>query len=70
MPFHAVNRLAASLEGKLKRRRILILGVSYRQDVGDTRYSPVGPLVYSLIDAGAEVIAYDPLVDEWPGVEV
>jgi len=70
MPFHAVDRLTVSLEGKLKGRRILILGVSYRQDVGDTRYSPVGPLVYSLIDAGAEVIAYDPLVAEWPGVKV
>ena len=40
-------------------------GISYRQDVGDTRYSPSETFVRAAIDAGAEVVAHDPLVEHW-----
>ena len=44
MPMHTVGRLEALLGGTCNDKAILVLGVSYRQDVGDTRYSPVETL--------------------------
>ena len=41
------------------------MGVSYRQDVGDTRYSPSETFVNKARKLGAEVQCHDPLVDEW-----
>jgi nucleotide sugar dehydrogenase len=66
MPLHSLNRLHAAFEGDLRDRRILVLGVSYRQDVGDTRYSPTETFVRAVETSGASVSAHDPLVDFWP----
>ncbi len=45
--------------------QITILGASYREDVGDTRYSGSEILVRKLTEMGAEVIAHDPYVEHW-----
>src|SRR5262249_2271164 len=55
-----------SLEG----RTILLLGVSYRQDVGDTRYSPAEPFVRAARERGARVIAHDPLLKRWEEMDL
>lgn len=44
---------------------ILILGASYREDVGDTRYSGSEVLVRKLTEMGAEIRVHDPYVDRW-----
>ncbi len=44
---------------------ILILGASYREDVGDTRYSGVELIVRKLTEMGAEIHVHDPYVDHW-----
>ena len=44
---------------------ILILGASYREDVGDTRYSGSEVLVRKLAEMGAEIKVHDPYVDHW-----
>jgi UDP-N-acetyl-D-glucosamine dehydrogenase len=44
---------------------ILILGASYREDVGDTRYSGSEIIVRRLTDMGAEIRVHDPYVDQW-----
>jgi UDP-N-acetyl-D-glucosamine dehydrogenase len=44
---------------------ILILGASYREDVGDTRYSGSEILVRKLSEMGAEIRVHDPYVDHW-----
>jgi len=44
---------------------IAVLGVSYREDVGDTRYSGSEILVRKLTEMGAEVRAHDPYVKHW-----
>ncbi len=51
------DRLAAS--------RILVLGASYREDVGDTRYSGSELIVRKLTEMGAEVQVHDPYVKHW-----
>lgn len=45
--------------------RVLIAGASYRQDVGDTRYSGSELVVRKLTEMGAEMRAHDPYVDVW-----
>ncbi len=42
-----------------------VLGVSYREDVGDTRYSGSEIIVRKLTEMGAEVKAHDPYVTHW-----
>jgi len=44
---------------------VLILGASYREDVGDTRYSGSELLVRRLTEMGAEIRVHDPYVDHW-----
>lgn len=68
MPLASVDRLAALLS--LPESRILVLGASYRQDVGDTRFSPSATLVNALLARGARVEVADPVVDGFPETEV
>lgn len=45
--------------------RIAILGASYREDVGDTRYSGSELIVRKLTEMGAEIKVHDPYVKHW-----
>jgi len=42
-----------------------LLGVSYREDVGDTRYSGSELIVRKLTEMGGEVVMHDPYVKHW-----
>jgi len=44
---------------------VLVCGASYREDVGDTRYSGSEVLVRRLSEMGAEIRVHDPYVDRW-----
>ena len=44
---------------------VLICGASYRQDVGDTRYSGSEIVVRRLTEMGAEMRVHDPYVEHW-----
>ncbi|MCY2924544.1 MAG: GDP-mannose dehydrogenase, partial [Planctomycetota bacterium] len=48
---------------------ILIAGASYRQAVGDTRYSGSEIVVRRLTELGAEMRVHDPYVDHWYELE-
>ena len=45
--------------------KIVLLGASYRQDVGDTRYSGSEIIVRKLAEMGAEIAVNDPYVKHW-----
>ncbi len=45
--------------------QVTILGASYREDVGDTRYSGTELIVRKLTEMGADVKAHDPYVQHW-----
>jgi nucleotide sugar dehydrogenase len=45
--------------------RALVLGASYREDVGDTRYSGSELVVRKLTEMGARVSVHDPYVEHW-----
>ncbi|MCD4825997.1 MAG: GDP-mannose dehydrogenase [Phycisphaerae bacterium] len=48
---------------------VLICGASYRQDVGDTRYSGSEMVVRKLAEMGAEMRVHDPYVPHWYELE-
>ncbi|MGD9819339.1 MAG: nucleotide sugar dehydrogenase [Desulfomonilaceae bacterium] len=45
--------------------KVTVLGASYREDVGDTRYSGSEVIVRRLAEMGAEICVHDPYVDHW-----
>ena len=49
---------------------VLVCGASYRQDVGDTRYSGSELVVRKLTEMGAELQVHDPYVDHWYELEI
>lgn len=64
MPLVSLDKIDARLGG-LEGKRVLLLGISYRQDVGDTRYSPSEIFAREAIRRGAEMSYQDPLVGYW-----
>jgi nucleotide sugar dehydrogenase len=48
---------------------ILLCGASYRQDVGDTRYSGSETVVRKLTEMGAEMRVHDPYLEHWYELE-
>jgi UDP-N-acetyl-D-mannosaminuronate dehydrogenase len=71
-PLHVVQLVRDALRnmGKIVAATpITILGVSYREDVGDTRYSGSEIVVRKLTEMGAEVRAHDPYVEHWWEIE-
>jgi UDP-N-acetyl-D-mannosaminuronate dehydrogenase len=45
--------------------QVAIFGASYREDVGDTRYSGSELIVRKLAEMGAEITVHDPYVEHW-----
>jgi UDPglucose 6-dehydrogenase len=50
--------------GPLHGRRVAVLGLAFKPDTDDVRCSPAFPVIRGLLDAGADVIAHDPVVGE------
>jgi nucleotide sugar dehydrogenase len=48
---------------------VVLCGASYRQDVGDTRYSGSELVVRKLAEMGAELHVHDPYVEHWYEIE-
>ena len=70
MPQYVLSKIADALNeaGKpLKDSRILLLGVAYKENVGDLRESPALDLIHLLQQKGARVVYHDPYV---PHVEL
>jgi nucleotide sugar dehydrogenase len=66
MPRYAVEFLERRYTDSIEGKKVLLLGVSYRGDVGDTRFSPVEPFYRCLLQVDAHVSAHDPYVVSWP----
>lgn len=55
------NKLQNLLENNLKEKTIGILGLAFKANTDDVRYSPAIPLIEKAIEKGAIVKAYDPI---------
>jgi UDP-N-acetyl-D-glucosamine dehydrogenase len=53
--------------GEVSKKRILVIGISYKPNVSDTRETPVASLISELRISGAEVFWHDDLVQDWNG---
>ena len=62
MPFTSLNYIKEKIKF-IQRKKILILGLSYREGIGDHRSSPSIFLYKKLRKYAAVVHANDPLVD-------
>jgi UDP-N-acetyl-D-glucosamine dehydrogenase len=76
MPEYVVDRLQQGLNSRgkaMKGSNILVLGLSYKKGVADTRESPAYQIIPQLVKMGALVDYHDPFVPtvpptrSWPG---
>lgn len=65
MPVYAFEYLQSQFNGSVKGKKTLLLGVSYLNDVGDTRYTPVEGFYNELESEGADIHLHDPHVLYW-----
>lgn len=54
------RKVVAACGGDVRGKRIAILGLTFKPNTDDMRESPSIAIVQALIDAGAEVVGYDP----------
>ena len=69
MPWYAFKLLKRLYPG-LHKSKILLLGISYKGDVGDTRYSPAEKLYEYLSNIGCIISCHDPYVEFWDEKEI
>src|SRR3954451_10996576 len=71
MPYYCRSVVSQALnhgaQKSLKGSKVLVLGVAYKADIGDTRESPAIKLMELLRNAGADVSYHDPHVPELNG---
>lgn len=68
MPEYCVERASKLLNRSKKAlngSKVLVLGVAYKQDIEDYRESPAIRVIEELEKEGAEVVFYDPFVQEY-----
>jgi len=66
---HYVMSLVQRALGSLKDKKIAVLGLAYKPDVDDLRESPAAEVAHLLIDAGADVHAFEPFkLEGLPGI--
>ncbi|MFW6330825.1 MAG: nucleotide sugar dehydrogenase, partial [Gemmatimonadota bacterium] len=68
MPEHVVEKVRDALNEHRKSvlgSRILVLGVSYKKDIGDVRESPAIDVIRLLDEQGGEIRYHDPFVPEF-----
>ncbi len=67
MPEHVARMAIKALNdvGKtIKGAKVLVIGLTYKEDVTDIRETPVRGIIKDLQDQGMDVIGYDPLLDD------
>lgn len=66
MPHYVVDRIQKILISRMnksaRKARILLIGISYKKDVGDTRESPSFEILEELHQLGASISYHDPYV--------
>jgi len=67
MPAYVVERVIAGAGGSVKGKSVVVVGVSYKANVADTRETPAASIIDLLREAGATVTWHDPLVGLWRG---
>ncbi len=70
MPIFSVEKVKEFLGGNLRDKNILLMGVSYRKDVSDTRFSPSQLFFEKANSEGAKISVHDPMVSYWEDLNI
>ena len=67
MPAYVVKQVIAGSGGSIKGKNIVVVGVSYKSNVADTRETPAAAVIDLLRENGSTVTWHDDLVGTWRG---
>jgi UDP-N-acetyl-D-glucosamine dehydrogenase len=67
MPTYVVKGVVAGSGGSIKGKKVVVIGVSYKSNVADTRETPAAAVIDLLRQEGATVTWHDDLVGSWRG---
>jgi UDP-N-acetyl-D-glucosamine dehydrogenase len=67
MPAYVVKRVVAASGGAIAGKSVVVVGVSYKANVADTRETPAAAVIDLLRAQGATVVWHDDLVGSWRG---
>ena len=67
MPAYVVKRVVAGAGGSIVGKSVVVVGVSYKANVADTRETPAAAVIDLLRAQGATVVWHDDLVGNWRG---
>jgi UDP-N-acetyl-D-glucosamine dehydrogenase len=67
MPAYVVKRVVAGAGGSIAGKSVVVVGVSYKTNVADTRETPAAAVIDLLRAQGANVVWHDDLVSAWRG---
>ena len=67
MPAYVVKRVVAGAGGSITGKSVVVVGVSYKANVADTRETPAAAVIDLLRQQGANVVWHDDLVGSWRG---
>ena len=65
MPAYVVKRVVAGVGGSIADKSVVVVGVSYKANVADTRETPAAAVIDLLRAQGANVVWHDGLVGSW-----
>jgi UDP-N-acetyl-D-glucosamine dehydrogenase len=65
MPAYVVKRVIAGSGGSIAGKSVVVVGVSYKSNVADTRETPAAAVVDLLREQGASVTWHDEIVGSW-----
>jgi UDP-N-acetyl-D-glucosamine dehydrogenase len=67
MPAYVVKRVVMGSGGSVRGKKVVVVGVSYKSNVADTRETPAAAVIDLLREQGATVTWHDDLVATWRG---
>jgi UDP-N-acetyl-D-glucosamine dehydrogenase len=67
MPAYVVKRVVAGSGGSIRGQKVVVVGVSYKSNIADTRETPAAAVIDLLREQGATVTWHDDLVGTWRG---
>jgi len=67
MPAYVLKQVIAGSGGSIKGKNVVVVGVSYKSNVADTRETPAAAVIDLLRQEGATVTWHDDLVGAWRG---
>jgi UDP-N-acetyl-D-glucosamine dehydrogenase len=67
MPAYVVKRVVSGSSGSIEGKSVVVVGVSYKSNVADTRETPAAAVIDLLRQQGATVTWHDDLVGQWRG---